>query len=306
MGFWGAALYSGDFAMDLRSAVAAVARLPLSDDELVDALRGTEHSAADNLDDPDHTTFWLVLADQLGRRGVYPCEVRSKALQIIDQGSDLDRLRSLGAGPADIRKRQLKLAEIRAALVEAAPRSRKTLAGPQPLVMSPGEIFAFPTSCGKPINPYFKSKTLIRDWHHDGWGMLLVVETGHVFGYLAWFRVATLHGARPTPLDLEALWSEPLWQLRRPGTCSPLHLRRMEMDRCGTVRIDTEAVTRLFPDLPSPRTAAIIDKSIANNLDVGPQPIPANKYSDRGSWFRGLPQIALPALVNRKGGAREC
>jgi hypothetical protein len=292
MGFWGASLYSGDFAMDLRSAVAAVARLPLPDTDLVEALRGTERSAADDPDDPDHTTFWLVLADQLAHRGIYPGEVRDRVLAIINEGSDLERLRSLGANQADLRKRQVKLLEIKAALVEAAPRNRKTLARPQPLVMATGEVFAYPTSSGKPINPYFKSKAVIPGWCHDGWGVLVAVETGHVFGYLAWFRTMTLDGARSSLPGMASLWSEPLWALRRAGTCSPLHFRRMELQRIGSVSVDHGALTRLFPDLPSPRTAAIIDKSIANHLNVGPEPALSNRLDGRRAWIHGLDQVA--------------
>jgi hypothetical protein len=133
MGFLGVGLYSSDFAMDLRAAVAAVARLPLTDEELVEVLRSLERSAAERTDDPDHSIFWLVLADQLGRRGVYPLEVRERALAIIESGSDLATLRSLGAGPADLRKRAAKLDEIARALAEAAPRPRKVLTSPQSL-----------------------------------------------------------------------------------------------------------------------------------------------------------------------------
>ena len=38
MGVWGAGLYSGDFAMDLRSTIGAVARLPFDNDKLLDIL----------------------------------------------------------------------------------------------------------------------------------------------------------------------------------------------------------------------------------------------------------------------------
>jgi hypothetical protein len=290
MGYWGVSLYAGDFAMDIRSAVAAIARLPLADHEIVEALRGCERAAADQVDDPDHTTFWLVLADQLARRGVYPAEVRERALGIIDGGVDLERLKALGAGPADLRKRQARLEEIKAALLQAAPRARKTIAKPQPLAMAQGEVLAYPTSAGKPINPYFKSKSSIPNWRHDGWGMLGVVETGHVFGYLAWFRIVTLDGARASPLTMEAVWGEPLWTLCRPGTCSPLHFRRMELQSIGRVSIDPGALTRLFPMLPSPRTAAIIDKSIANHMQLG-RP---GGQDGRKDGIRGLAQIAQP------------
>jgi hypothetical protein len=293
MGFWGVSLYAGDFAMDLKSAVAAVARLPLTEDEILEALRSTERDAADDPGDPDHTTFWLVLADQLARRGLYPNEARQRALEIIDGDGDIARLTSLGAGDSDLRKRRAQLASIKAALVAARPKARKTLAKPQPLVMSEGEVLAYPTSAGKPINPYFKSKSFIPNWRQDGFGMLAVIETGHVFGYLAWFRVVTLEGARAQPLAMTAIWQEPLWTLCRPGTCSPAHFRRMELQRVGQVGIDRDALAKLFPNLPSPRSAAIIDKSIANHLAVGPQPLALDRRCQK-DVVQGLARIARP------------
>jgi hypothetical protein len=292
MGFWGASLYSDDFALDLRSAVAAVARLPLPDTDIVEALRDTERGAADNPADPDHTTFWLVLADQLASRGIYPGEVRDRALAIINGDVDLERLRSLGTNPVDLRKRQAKLAEIKAAVVEAAPRNRKTLTRPQPLTLAVGDVVAFPTSAGRPINPYFRSKALIPGWRQDGWGVLAVVETGHVFGYLAWLRAMTLNDVRPVQPDMASLWAEQSWTLRRPGTCSPLHFRRMELQRIGQVSVDHGKLTSLFPDIPSPRTAAIIDKSIANHLNIAPRPSFSKRPGGQEALVRGLGQVA--------------
>jgi len=72
MGVFGTGLYAGDFALDVRSTVAAVLRLPLDPDRLVDIVHGTEPSVADNSSNEDHTTFWLVIADQFAKRGVAP------------------------------------------------------------------------------------------------------------------------------------------------------------------------------------------------------------------------------------------
>ena len=296
MGFWGVGLYSGDFAMDLRAAVAAVARLPLAPDELVAILRGVEAAAADDPSDADHTTFWLVLADQLARRGVYPEEVRRRALEIIDGGQDLAQLDALGAGAADLRKRQVRLEEIRAALMNPVERSRKVLSGPQPRVMEEGEVYAYPTSRGNPINPYFKSKDLVPNWSQDGWGVFVVIETGHVFGYLAWYRVMSLEGARSAPPDIAALWGEPLWELRRPGTCPRLHKARMELHPIGAVSIQAEDLMCKFPALPSPRTAVIIDKSIANHLHVGPRPAYSAQTQSKRAWVHGLAEVARPSV----------
>jgi hypothetical protein len=50
MGFWGTALYSGDFAMDLRATISAVAHLPFETERIVGE---TELSAANNSADDD-------------------------------------------------------------------------------------------------------------------------------------------------------------------------------------------------------------------------------------------------------------
>ncbi len=70
MGVWGVGLYSGDFAADLRSTIAVVARLPFDPNRIVDILCETEPSAAIDASNEQHTTFWLIVADQFVRRGI--------------------------------------------------------------------------------------------------------------------------------------------------------------------------------------------------------------------------------------------
>src|SRR5689334_6569972 len=113
MGVWGSRLYGGDFALDLRAAVKAVAQLPFEGDRLLDILIEIEPSAAANQGDEDHTTFWLVLADQFAKRGVSCDRVRDRALQIIDSGQDTEMLRSLGMKTSDLEKRRVVLSEVR-------------------------------------------------------------------------------------------------------------------------------------------------------------------------------------------------
>src|SRR5437588_6578601 len=114
MGTWGTGLYAGDFARDLRPAVGAVGRLPLDEDALVDALCEAEGSAATNPADEDHTVFWLVVADQFEKRGIFSGRVRERGLDIIDGGKDAAIMQALGMKAADIRQRGRKLAELRA------------------------------------------------------------------------------------------------------------------------------------------------------------------------------------------------
>ena len=84
MGVWGTGLYSGDFAKDLSSAARAVSQLPFDGERLAELLCSVEPGAANNSSDEDHTTFWLVVADQFAKRGIACERVRKRALAIID------------------------------------------------------------------------------------------------------------------------------------------------------------------------------------------------------------------------------
>ena len=84
------ALYSNDIAKDLKSTIAAVTRLPLDTDELVGIISSSFPEAANDANDEDHTTFWLVLADQLHRKGIESRDAFDRAIEIVDSGKDLN------------------------------------------------------------------------------------------------------------------------------------------------------------------------------------------------------------------------
>jgi len=136
MGAWGAGLYSGDFALDLRSAIGAVTRLPYDGDRLAEILCQTEPRASNDPDDEDHTTFWLVVADQFARRGVVCQRVRDQALTIIDGGRDIATHEKLGMSAANLKKRRKMLEEVRARITTAGSRPRSVLKRPQAFLIS--------------------------------------------------------------------------------------------------------------------------------------------------------------------------
>src|SRR3954468_11542230 len=111
MGAWGAGLYSSDMACDMRAVIKSAVRLPFDEDRIVDILRDCERHAADEPHNEDHTTFWLVLADQFEKRGIAHGQTRARALAIIDRGDDLAMMEKLGMKQSDLRKRGAKLAE---------------------------------------------------------------------------------------------------------------------------------------------------------------------------------------------------
>ncbi len=307
MGVWGARLYSGDFAMDLRATIRAVARLPLGGDKLLDIVCETELTVATAPDDPDHTTFWLVLADQFAKRGIVCARARDQAIAIIDSGSDIAGLERLGMRPADLVVRRQVLAEVRTRIMAPPPRAepRPVLNNPQPLVMDVGDVFAYPTFGGHCINAYFASKEQDNKyaapdgrpaaWTQDGWSACVIVDRGRAFGFLAWYRPLTISMATAQKPALAGLRGDVLWRLAHHGTCSPVHFRRLEMEKLGTLAIDPEKLRQVFPGLVSGTWAAVNDISICNGLNVGPaikaalMPRPGDPV--KTTWGRPFPTI---------------
>jgi hypothetical protein len=277
MGVFGAGLYAGDFALDLRSTVRAVCRLPLPADRIVEILAESEPSAAGNPGDEDHTTFWLVIANQLAKRGVDSAWARTAALAIIDEGRDLAMRERLGASAADQRARARMLTALREALVAPVAAARRPiLKKPQPLIMEVGEVFAYPVGKERPINPYRggRAEQIVRHadgttrvmWRQDGWGAMIVIDRGLAFGYLAWYRPLVLTTVVPVKPSIEALRQsdEARWSLASAGTCSTHHARRMELERIGRIRIDPSRLGALRPGVRQ----AVSDISIANSMAI--------------------------------------
>jgi hypothetical protein len=273
MGVWGTGLYSGDFAKDLSSAARAVSRLPFDGERLAELLCSVAPDAANNASDEDHTTFWLVLADQFAKRGIACDGVRQRALKIIDGDEDVATMSRLGMDEAGLKKRGKMLAELRERIANAkAPATpRRVLKKPQALVMNAGDVVVYPTARGHQINPYFPSVEKMRpEWIQDGWAAAVIVEAGHEFDFLAWYRPLTIANAMGAKPGLAQTLANELWVLRLPGTCSASHFKKMRMERVGAVTIDREKLDRHFPQRPTGRSAAVNDVSIANRLSTGP------------------------------------
>lgn len=273
MGVWGTGLYSGDFAKDLSSAVRAVSQLPFDGERLAEMLCSVEPGAANNASDEDHTTFWLVVADQFAKRGIACERVRQRALEIIDKGEDAAMLTRLGMKATGLRKRGKVLAELREKFVNPAPatKPRRVLKNPQTLVMNSGDVLVYPTGRGRPINPYFASiEKMAPEWVQDGWGAAVIVEADREFEFLAWYRPMTIAVAKSTKPGMQEILENDVWALRIPATCSASHLKKMRIEKIGSVAIDRKKVKQLFPNEPTGRSAAVNDISIANRLSVGP------------------------------------
>jgi hypothetical protein len=248
MGTWGTGLYSSDMAADMRATIKSVLRLPLDEDRIVAILRDCEGRTADNPNDEDYTTFWLVLADQFEKRGVAHPATREKAIAIIDRGEDLDMMEKRGMKPADLRKRGTKLAELRARLAAAPSRSkpRATIKAPEPYVLEIGVLYACPVRDGH-INPIGGKKNFDGSpWIPDGWRQFVILNRGRAFDYLAWYQPLVCKrpvSKKPRLADAGAdFW----WELDSPHTCPRRHYDELGLVAIGTLPIDMDKARERF------------------------------------------------------------
>lgn len=234
MGAWGGGLYDGDFARDLKATINGVLRAPLSDDEALAEIwsaHGAGAVAADALD------YWLVLADQLERRGLRRQDVFDRAIAIIAAGEDVAALRKLEAQLKAIAERRKETVKLIGRLREPRPaRQRRPLRKPEPLLLEPGEALTWPTARGDSINPYVPEDKLwkLSGFAPDGWGFGVVTAAGHLYQVLAYYSVQVLkwrRAERPSPeLAVHCPRSA-----HHYGTINALHLQRCRVERLGRV-----------------------------------------------------------------------
>jgi hypothetical protein len=277
MGVWGSGLYSGDFALDLRSSIRALARLPYEGDRLVEILAEANPDVAQNREDEEYTTFWLVIADQFAKRSIRSERARENALAIIDSGSDLDMMTKRGMRPQDVKKRRRILEGIRAQLVAPTVVNRRgsVLKKPQEFLMDVGDAIVYPTSYGGCINAYFSSEELAKQesegkWKRDGWGAAVIIDRGRAFDFLTWYRPLVITRAMTHKPTLMELRGDVPWKLESAATCPPLHWKKIGLERTGKFSIDESKLHRVFPGMTPGTFAAIEDISICNRLNVGP------------------------------------
>ncbi|MGG5820055.1 hypothetical protein [Falsiroseomonas sp. HW251] len=260
MGAWGRGLYANDFALDLRATIAAIAKLPFDGPELLRLARESEPGAAARPDDPDHATFWLVVAQQFARRGIAAPEAAARARGLL-----------AALEPADA-KRRAELAAL-AREIEGAPErtvARRTLAAPQPLLFVPGDAFAFPVMRGKGINPFFPVEAGLRGFRPDGRAVCVIVQAGRAFGYLAWYVPLMLADAVAEDPPLAALAGSGPWAIGTPGTYGRSQFRRMQAAPIGRMAIDEAKLAHWLGPLKDGRSAAVSDISMCNTMHIRP------------------------------------
>jgi hypothetical protein len=201
MGAWGGGLYDSDFGCDLRADIIGFMRAPISDDELLAEIEQA-HGLGHDGEHVDGFDYWLVLADQLERRGIRRQDIFDRAIRIIERGEDVSALAKLDAGAKTLEKRRKVCSELLARLRSPRPeKKRRPLKKPQPLLFEVGDALIWPTDKGT-CNSKWPAWGI--PFQADGWGFGVITATGHDYGVFAYYAMRHLmwrRAERPSVSD---------------------------------------------------------------------------------------------------------
>ena len=120
MGAWGTALFSDDTAADVRDGYRDLIGNGLTGAQATDAL---VQEWAEAVNDPDEApVFWLALACTQWQCGRLEPRVRTKALEVIENGANL---RKWQEDPKLLKKRKAVLAKLTAQLMSSQPSEKR-------------------------------------------------------------------------------------------------------------------------------------------------------------------------------------
>jgi hypothetical protein len=259
MGAWGPGLYQSDTASDLKSKFVRLARLPVSGLELSRRMMDGEASAS-NPGDEDHTTFWLVLADQFHRYGIEGGDTLARAVGFIDRGDDDRVMAELEMSSRDRAKRRRELEALKAKWLTPNPKpaNRRLLKAPEPFIVAEGDIWAFPVEDGNPPNTYMPAEYIDRTFKPNGWSAFAIVANRHLLGWFAASFFVRLQADGPERPDLNSCLgsfisgtrmgyvpeSQPPAQVAGWVEISRTALKKMRAEKIGSAPFDGEVVAR--------------------------------------------------------------
>jgi hypothetical protein len=236
MGAWGPGLYQDDEAADLRNTISLLSKMPADGDRILEILLGNQAEPPE-MDRDGGPTFWLVVADQFERRGIRSDRARDRAMEAIDGGDDLRDLEARDMDAKDLRKRAKVLAELRARLTTPRPvKPRPSGKKKPPMVVAPGEVWAFPTQGGISMNPWSGKEAighLAGGFVPDAWGALIILDCGRVYDWFPWCTYA--------PVAIVSQSIPTLDEVRAASTAGADYTRAVpranQLKRVGAMRI---------------------------------------------------------------------
>lgn len=231
-------LYDTRIGNGLKPLITALNKLPYTPVEIVDILKTIHDEIPNDSENEDYCLFVLVLADQFKRKGFDTPAIYEEARDIIERALGSENLATIQT----LKKQHVKtLSQLKHRLqspVEAKKRTIKKT--PQKLIFARGNVFTFPVY-GKnyqSINPYCANRDKSLE-APTGWRVGLVINSHLIFDYLACYRVllceATLD--EKDAKDFGKVLAMKSWNICPPGTCSPTHYKRLEIEKVGHIEL---------------------------------------------------------------------
>lgn len=262
MGCWSVKLYGNDDSSDLRDTFKDLKRIPEDAAALVARIAALNPEMRDP-DDEAYCDLWLALMDQLHLHGLDDPETAARARSIIESGADIAMKRALEMSEKDLVKRQAELDMLLATWSKphSKPRARNVLKAPEAHPFVVGQVIAYPTSRGRPGNPYHPTLESEHGWRHDGWGAFVVLAQGHVSEWFAWMAIArlNLHGpdlpvfaaCKNAAIENHPGWGDILGKetkaMQRGAVYPSAHVRKLRLERLGVIPLDPGKVALAFP-----------------------------------------------------------
>jgi hypothetical protein len=232
MGAWGGGLYQSDFGSGLRADIVGFMKAPLTDDELL-AKIADAHGPDEDDDHVDAFDYWLVLADQLERRGFHRQDIFDRAIRIIEGGEDIAALERLDADAGMIVRRRKDTGMLLERLRNPRPaKPRRALSKAQPLLFEVGEAITWPTDRGNHFSEFLPADR--SEFQQDGWGFGIITDAGHEYGVFAYYAMQVLMWRRPERPSVE-LAAHCRRSSHYYGTVGKRALEHLRVERLGKV-----------------------------------------------------------------------
>jgi hypothetical protein len=150
MGTWGTDIFEDDTAADVRDNYRDLVASGVSDSDALTQIETQFLESEPSIRKHVEPLFWLALARTQWEIGRLDEGTRSKAIEVIDSGKDLENWRALGAKSSDIALRTSVLAALRTLLVSPQKprkklRQRKQRISPYKV----GDVVSFGLSTGR-------------------------------------------------------------------------------------------------------------------------------------------------------------
>ena len=120
MGAWGAGLYQDDVTCDVKDDYLNRLRIGYTNEEATEDVIDCNYNYIEDVE--DGPIFWMALADTQWKYGRLLPSIKEKALEVIHDGSDLERWKE---EPTNYRKRKKVLEELEKRLTSSQPPEKK-------------------------------------------------------------------------------------------------------------------------------------------------------------------------------------